>query len=179
MLFTLRPLVLETQGLAAALQQFAEKMKDTHNLDIILQIQQGVDEMLESHAQGVLFYIIEEAVNNSRKHAQAPHIYVRLYRWEKYLVSEVQDDGDGFDLAAVDTNYEQRGSLGMVNMRERAELIDGTMRIESAKGQGTKISVMIDLKDKALAQPEATTQKSEPVSTPSTKPVVKQLRPND
>src|SRR6185295_9644343 len=85
MLFTLRPLVLETQGLGAALRQFADKMKDTHNLEVLLQLQEGAPEQIESHAQGVLFYIIEEAVNNARKHAKAPHIYVRIYRHERYL----------------------------------------------------------------------------------------------
>lgn len=173
MLFTLRPLVLETQGLTAALQQFAEKMKDTHNLEVILQIKEGVSDLIETHAQGVLFYIIEEAVNNARKHAQAPHIYVRLYRHERYLVTEIQDDGVGFDLASVDSNYEQRGSLGMVNMRERAELIDGTLRIESAKGKGTKISIVMELKGEALAASQAPTQKSDAVTSSSNKPVVK------
>lgn len=176
MLFTLRPLVLETQGLSAALRQFADKMKDTHNLEVILQIQEGAPELIETHGQGVLFYIIEEAVNNARKHAQAPHIYVRLYRHERYLVTEIQDDGVGFDLAAVDTNYDQRGSLGMVNMRERAELIDGTLRIESAKGKGTKISIVIGLKPEALSA-QAPTQKTDAVTAPSTKPTVKRPQP--
>ncbi|HLY27612.1 MAG TPA: GAF domain-containing sensor histidine kinase [Aggregatilineales bacterium] len=146
MLFTLRPLVLETQGLSPALQQFAEKMKETHNLDVIVQSQQGTDDLLESHAQGVLFYVVEEAVGNARKHAQAAHIWVRLYRQENYVIVEIQDDGVGFDLDAVNANYDQRGSLGMVNMRERAALAEGTLRIESAKGKGTKIQVIVPIK---------------------------------
>ncbi len=147
MLFTLRPLVLETQGLSPALQQFAEKMKETHDLAVTLQLQQGVDELLEAHHQGVLFYIIEEAVGNARKHAQAANIYVRLYRRDQYVFCEIQDDGVGFDVEAITGNYEKRGSLGMVNMRERVALIDGTLQLESAKGQGTKITVIVPLKE--------------------------------
>lgn len=152
MLFTLRPLVLETQGLGPALQQFAQKMKETHDLDVTVQVQQGAESMLESHAQGVLFYVVEEAVGNARKHAQAEHINVRLYRRENNFIVEVQDDGVGFDIEAVNTNYDQRGSLGMVNMRERAALVEGHLRIDSAKGKGTKISVIVPLKEPAVRE---------------------------
>jgi signal transduction histidine kinase len=148
MLFTLRPLVLETQGLAPALEQFAQKMKETHNLNVVVQVLKETEDQLPSQVQGVLFYIFEEAVGNARKHAQAEHIYVRLYQRENYAIAEIQDDGVGFDIEAVTTNYDQRGSLGMVNMRERAALIEGNLRIDSAKGKGTKISVIIPLKDK-------------------------------
>lgn len=146
MLFTLRPLVLETQGLSAALNQLKQKMKDTHGLDVILQLQAGVDELIEPKSQGSLFYIIEEAVNNARKYAQAGHIYVRLYRLETQLMIEVQDDGVGFNVESVSSNYDQRGSFGMVNMHERAELAGGMLRLDSAKGKGTKVSVVIQLK---------------------------------
>ncbi len=108
-------------------------------------------------AQGVLFYIVEEAVNNARKHAKAENIVVRVYQQQEYAVVEVQDDGVGFDLSAVDTNYEKRGSLGMINMRERAELAEGTLRIDSALGQGTRISILvparIDLNTAIVAPP--------------------------
>ena len=152
MLFTLRPLVLETQGLSPALVQFAEKMKETHDLVVTIRPQPGIDELIASHAQGVLFYIVEEAVNNARKHAQASAIVVSLYKEDNYAVVEIKDDGVGFDTVAVDTNYEKRGSLGMVNMRERAALAEGTIRIESAKGKGTTISVIVPIKSDTLRQ---------------------------
>jgi signal transduction histidine kinase len=164
MLFTLRPLVLETQGLSAALKQFAEKMKETHDLVVTLQLQDRVDEMLESHRQGVLFYIVEEAVGNARKHAQAANIYVRLYCREKYLICEIQDDGVGFDVEAINSNYEKRGSLGMVNMRERVALVEGTLHIESEKGKGTKISVLVPLKD--MPRPETPQQSAQQTGQP-------------
>jgi signal transduction histidine kinase len=113
---------------------------------VIVQSQSGTDELLEPHAQGVLFYVVEEAVGNARKHAQAAHIWVRIYRHENYVIVEIQDDGVGFDLDAVNANYDQRGSLGMVNMRERAALAEGTLHIDSAKGKGTKIQVLVPIK---------------------------------
>ncbi len=62
---------------------------------------------------------------------------------------EIEDNGVGFDVEAVGAGYEQRGSLGMINMRERAELIEGTLRIDSAPGQGTRIRVLIPLRPAA------------------------------
>jgi len=146
MLFTLRPLVLESQGLIAAVRQLAEKMRDTHGAEITLQAQPDVELYLDTHAQGVLFYIIEEAVNNARKHAQAQEITVRIGKHESFVVVEVEDHGVGFDVDEVTAGYDRRGSLGLVNMRERAELIEGTLRIQSTPGRGTTISVAIPIR---------------------------------
>ena len=149
MLFTLRPLILESQGLTAALRQLAEKMRETHSQNVIVEAEAGVDDRLEMNHQGVLFYIVEEAVNNARKHAQAEHIWVRLRTQNDILAVEIQDDGVGFNVGAVDSNYTRRGSLGMVNMRERAEMINGVIKIDSAESRGTRVFVYIPLTDMA------------------------------
>jgi len=149
MLFTLRPLVLESQGLTAALQQLAEKMRETHGQNVIVEAEPGVDEKLEKNQQGVLFYLTEEAVGNARKHAQAQHIWVRLKTQRDVLALEVQDDGVGFNVGAVNANYEKRGSLGMVNMRERAEILEGAVKIDSEEGKGTRITVLVPLTEAA------------------------------
>lgn len=150
MLFTLRPLVLETQGLGPALQSLADKMKENYDLNVIVESQQEAAEKLELHAQGVLFYIAEEAVGNARKHAEAQHIWVRVKLANPEIAAlEIQDDGLGFDVGAVTGSYETRGSLGMVNMRERTELVNGVIKLESAPGKGTKITVLVPLTDEA------------------------------
>jgi len=145
MLFTLRPLVLESQGLSAALKQLAEKMRDTHGQNVLVDTDPSVEELLEKNQQGVLFYIAEEAVNNARKHAQAEHIWVRLKANHDTLMLDIQDDGVGFNLGDVEDNYDRRGSLGLVNMRERADMLSGTVRIDSAEGKGTRITVFVPL----------------------------------
>jgi signal transduction histidine kinase len=149
MLFTLRPLVLESQGLTAALHQLAEKVKETHGQNVLVEAEPNMDERLELNHQGVLFYIVEEAVNNARKHAQAEHIWVRLKTQGDVLRVEIQDDGVGFNVGAVDGSYDRRGSLGMVNMRERAEMINGAVRIDSAEGRGTRVMVFVPLTEAA------------------------------
>lgn len=149
MLFTLRPLALETQGLVVALQQYFERLRDTYDLNVILEAGPAVEEVLDRNRQGVLFYIIEEAVNNARKHAQARHIWTRLRVEGTTFVVEIEDDGVGFDPTAVQANYDQRGSLGMVSMRERAELINAVLRIRSTPGAGTKVTVLVPLEGPA------------------------------
>jgi signal transduction histidine kinase len=145
MLFTLRPLILETQGLRAALEQYITKLAETDPLPIHLEADQELERALDQNAQGVIFYIIEEAIGNARKHAKANNIWVRLRRQDKMLVAEVEDDGLGFDVDEVQRQYDERGSLGMINMHERAELVSGKLSIASAPGEGTRITLAAPL----------------------------------
>jgi signal transduction histidine kinase len=145
MLFTLRPLVLESQGLVPAFEQLAEKVAETHGQKVAIEADEGVADELEVGKQGVLFFLAEEAVNNARKHANADKIWIRLHRHQDVLVLDIVDDGVGFDVAAVHSNYESRGSLGMVNLRERAELVNGILKIDSVAGQGTRVRVIVPL----------------------------------
>ena len=150
MLFTLRPLVLESQGLTAAFISMADKMKETYSQNVQVEVDPDLLPELELGKQGVIFYIAEEAVTNARKHATAETIRIRLKSIQPDLaLLEIEDNGDGFDVGAVDASYEHRGSLGIVNMRERTELLNGIMKIESKKGQGTKIRVLIPLSEEA------------------------------
>jgi len=150
MLFTLRPLILESQGLTAALTAMAEKMRETFAQNVIVNVDESLLENMEMGKQGVIFYIIEEAVNNARKHASAFHIWVRLRTFETNIaLLDIEDDGGGFDVAAVNKNYDNRGSLGMVNLRERSELVNGLLNIDSAPGKGTRIQVYIPLTEEA------------------------------
>jgi signal transduction histidine kinase len=150
MLFTLRPLVLESQGLVAALQSMADKIKETYSQNVIISVEENILNDFEVGKQGVVFFIVEEAVTNARKHARAEHIWVNLRSFEKEMaLLEVRDDGVGFDVAAVNRSYDQRGSLGMVNLRERTELVNGVMNIQSSSGKGTRVQVYIPLTEEA------------------------------
>jgi signal transduction histidine kinase len=63
---------------------------------------------------------------------------------------EIQDDGIGFDLKSVEDGYDKRGSMGMLNLRERTELVSGTIRIDTAPGSGTRLLVSIPLTEEAI-----------------------------
>jgi signal transduction histidine kinase len=144
MLFTLRPIILETEGLVPALNQYAENL--LQNDDLLVEIDpERYRDCLDIDAQGVVFAILEEAINNARKHAQASRLLVRLAVESDLFVAEVIDNGRGFDMEAVTKSYGSRGSLGMINLRERAELIGGTINIESVPGKGTRVTLVVPI----------------------------------
>jgi len=111
-----------------------------------------VVERLEIGKQTMIFFLAEEAVNNARKHAQASQIVVRLkYASEEpdVAVLEIIDNGVGFDIESVTSDYQQRGSLGMINLQERTDLINGLLKLDSLPGKGTRVRVLVPLTDAA------------------------------
>jgi signal transduction histidine kinase len=146
MLFALRPLVLETQGLVPALEQYVQKLRESDNSTEVVLDAGKISNRISKDAQGVIFYIIEEAIGNARKHAQAQHIWIRLQETPHEFQAEVRDDGLGFEVQAMQATYDKRGSLGMVNMNERAQLLGGALSIASAPGQGTRITLAMPIK---------------------------------
>ncbi len=155
MLFTLRPLVLELEGLPAALQAMADKIRETFQQEVRLEVDPGVVQQIEISKQTAIFYIAEEAVNNARKHSNGADICLRLNplpQSKSIALLEIIDNGPGFDLAAIQSSYDRRGSLGMVNLRERADLISGLLQIDSHPGEGTRVMVYIPLTEEAADQ---------------------------
>jgi signal transduction histidine kinase len=153
MLFTMRPLILESQGLEAALWQLADRIWDTHQQNVHIEAEREVGKGMRPNEQAVLFYIAEEAINNARKHAAAENIWVKLRasKDQDKIILEVEDDGVGFNVGAVDANYAQRGSLGMVNMRERTDLIQGELSINSREGEGTSIRLIVPQNSRSVS----------------------------
>lgn len=144
-LFKLRPLALETQGLGAALTQLVDKTRKTFGQNILLKIEDQVDKILRTEAQDALFYLVEEAVSNARKYAQAQTIRIDIALKDDQVVVRVADNGVGFDVESVQAKYVERGSFGMVNMEERAELIGGRLNLQSQPGKGTVVTVTVPL----------------------------------
>jgi len=162
MLFELRPLVLETEGLVAALQVFLKRRQQevkTTRLALTLKTFQpgGQISRLENKVEVALFAIVQEAVNNALKHAQASNIIVRLKETPTAIYAMIVDDGQGFELDKIRRNYGQQGSLGLVNIRERAELIGGELTMNSVPGQGTRISVYVPKAKEERMEKRATT----------------------
>jgi signal transduction histidine kinase len=140
MLFSMRPMILETQGLAAALMHYADRIKQTENIRVHVGAE-GLEARPAPLVEGATFFILEEAINNARKHADPQHIWVNVESHDGELFAQVRDDGQGFDVSEVEHSYEGRSSLGLVNMRERARLISGRLTIESKPMQGTTVTL--------------------------------------
>lgn len=153
-MFTLRPLSLEQSGLHLALRQLADKMEHSYKQPMEINVDERVEIMLDQDQQSTLFYLVEEAANNARKYAEASLIQVRVTIINDAAMVYVRDNGRGFDTDIIDNNYDKRGSFGMVNMRERAELIGGELTIESLPNRGTMVTVRVPLKDEHKTPPE-------------------------
>jgi signal transduction histidine kinase len=144
MLFVLRPLLVVDQGLAAAMEKVIERLQETDGLSISFAGGEYGD-LLSQQAQMTVFQVVEEALGNARKYSRAKNIDVRFWQESDLFVARVQDDGVGFDVDSVMDGYSERGSLGMLNMEERAKMVDGSVQVESAVGQGTAITLVVPL----------------------------------
>jgi signal transduction histidine kinase len=132
--YRLHPAVLEELGLVAALRTECERRARHGGLAIELHLD-AEQPAVGKDATLCLYRVAQEALNNVARHARARTASVTLRQVEGGLLLAVRDDGVGFDPKDAAT----RGSLGLVSMRERLRLVDGTLDIDSAPGQGTAI----------------------------------------
>jgi signal transduction histidine kinase len=140
LLFDLRPVILETQGLVPALESYVERQRGVGDADYHLQVD-GFSERLDTQAERALFSIVQEAVGNIKKHTRAQNVWIAVVERDDELRVSVRDDGQGFSVDRLADQYDQRGSLGMLTMRERAESMGGTFSVQSLPGAGTTILV--------------------------------------
>jgi signal transduction histidine kinase len=145
MLFTLRPVVLETQGLKVAVEQLVERLHETCELPVTVEIEDQIDEHVEPNVQAVAWFVTEEALNNAKKYANAEHVWVRMGLEDGHFYAEVEDDGQGFDYAETMAHYDERGSYGLLNYSERAALVNGRSIVRTAPGAGTTVRLMVPL----------------------------------
>ena len=143
-IFELRPVILKTQGLEPALHSYVERLREAEDMNIHLKIE-GLEERLPTRLEEICFSIIQEAISNVKRHANEKNVWLTAIRRGDEFQVAVKDDGKGFDLAEVEISYDRRGKLGLLNMRERAEMIRGRLSIESAPGEGTTITLDIPL----------------------------------
>ena len=146
-IFELRPLILETQGLIPALEAYVQQLQDHEEFQVHLETHDALPHLNSSVATTV-FSIIQEAVTNSKKHAAPTAMWLRLSLDDDWLQVVVQDNGTGFDFEAVEQNYDRKGSIGLLSMKERAELIGGRLEIRSSTespGAGTEVILGVPL----------------------------------
>jgi signal transduction histidine kinase len=165
-MFELRPLVLETQGLKDALETYVERLINTEGMHIHLDIRNFQDR-LPSRIEELCFAIVQEALINVKKHAQAKNTWIIVERRPKDLVIAIRDDGKGFNVAGMNEEYDRRGSLGLLNMRERAELLGAQYALESVPGRGTLVSLIVPLNASTTSvQPSSSPQDQSPSDLP-------------
>ncbi len=141
----LRPLLLDDLGLGAAIEWLAGTFTQRHGVPCRLSLDAEL-ELVEPYATAV-FRIVQESLANVAKHAGATGASVAIECTGDAIVLIVRDDGRGFDPAAP----RAAGSLGLMGLRERAQLLNGTIAITSAPGAGTQVEVRIPVPEPAGA----------------------------
>ena len=143
LIFDLRPMTLDDLGLVPTLRKLTkdyERSGITTTLRVI-----GEEARLPGSLEPTLFRIIQEALTNAKKHARAKNVEVVVAFQSQRVSAIIRDDGVGFDVATAEARLETGKHLGMVSMRERAELEKGRLEIRSQIGKGTEIRVSFEL----------------------------------
>ncbi len=138
----LRPAQLDDLGLVAALHWLADQAHQRLGLEVTVEVA-GRRARLPGEAETALFRIAQEAITNAARHAGVKHAQVCLEFAAEAVTLTVSDDGRGFDMAAVreDSRTPESVPWGLIGMEERAHVVGGELRLESAPGQGTTVSV--------------------------------------
>lgn len=139
----LRPLILEDLGLAAAVRKLCQTLgAELPAADVLCQVS-GSERRLTPEQELVVFRVVQEALNNIRKHARsAAHVTVDLVFRDHLIEAVVVDDGPGFEIASLDDIVRQ-GHLGLAGMVERSRLFDGDLKITPVPGQGTHVRLCL------------------------------------
>ncbi|WKZ37888.1 MAG: histidine kinase [Anaerolineales bacterium] len=135
LILELRPPMLEQEGLVGALKKRLDAVEKRVGINARVVMDDFIE--LPAFLEKELYRIAQEALNNSLKHAKATKVTVRFYVEDQNIALEVVDDGMGFDPEAVG----HRGGMGLLNMRERAKNLGGSLTIHSTPGKGTIVRV--------------------------------------
>jgi two-component system sensor histidine kinase DegS len=141
-IFELRPMMLDDLGLFPTLKRYVDSFRERSGLDVTLNIK-GQERRLESYIEVMIFRALQELLGNAAKHNQnSPtkvQVNIAINIDEKLVKVTVSDNGKGFDPVAV----LNMGGIGLKLIRERVEMVGGYMEIDSAIGQGSKISFQV------------------------------------
>lgn len=135
----LHPVLLDDLGLASATEWYLKGFGRRHDVRVEL-LHDRMDQRLAPETETAVYRIIQEALTNVAKHAKATSCRVYLQRLTNTILITIEDDGVGFDPADTRSASGPRG-LGLVGIRERVEQLHGTVRLESAPGKGTRLTV--------------------------------------
>ncbi|HSF61035.1 MAG TPA: GAF domain-containing sensor histidine kinase, partial [Gaiellaceae bacterium] len=136
----LRPAVLDDFGLVPAIERLCDVVAEQSGLSVDVQGRLG-DRRLPTEVETALYRIVQEALTNVLKHADARQVTVLLSQTERGVTLVVQDDGQGFDPVSV-----QGGSVGLIGMRERMALLGGRLVVESSESAGTMLTAEVPVR---------------------------------
>ena len=138
----LRPAILDHNGFANALEKHVNGFRDRTRMTLEMQIDPKAASILDSESLAHLFRLSQEALQNIEEHSEATRAWLRLAQRDGHMHLEIGDNGNGFTEHRV-KEAQRDGHLGLLGMRERAELLGGSFLLEAVPSQGTSIRVTI------------------------------------
>jgi two-component system sensor histidine kinase UhpB len=138
----LRPLALEDLGLVAAMQYLVNQLTQSEGIHVDFRVE-GTPEGLPADMEVAIYRILQEALNNVKKHAHATEVTVLAQFAEKQIRLTVEDDGCGFTVPDSITDFASSGSFGVMGLQERAHLFGGNIEVESQLDKGTLVRLII------------------------------------
>jgi signal transduction histidine kinase len=142
LLFDLRPSVLDDLGLASAIRWCTERTLEPLGIAVRCEFS-GLESRLPPELETTLFRVVQEAVNNIARHAGADTVLIQCAVRDAVATVEIEDDGRGFDPARPAPT--EGTGLGLAGMRERVTLLGGTLAVESAPGEGTRLCASVPI----------------------------------
>jgi PAS domain S-box-containing protein len=140
----LRPTALDDLGLQTALANYIEEWSQQAKVAVDFHSNGLLNERLESQLESTIYRIVQEALNNVMKHANAQNVSIIVERRGNRVLVIVEDDGVGFDAEALLKTPAKNRRFGLLGMQERVALVGGSLNIESTLGIGTTVLVHID-----------------------------------
>ncbi|HUQ42328.1 MAG TPA: sensor histidine kinase [Candidatus Limnocylindrales bacterium] len=142
MIYDLRPPELSELGLAEAMRNYSLEWESRCGIKVVATLEVSPTKMPPQHELAV-YRVLQEALQNVHKHAQATTVGVAWQRSKATWALHVSDDGGGFDLVKA---ARRAKSVGLLSMRERAELIGGSLQVQSMPGKGTAVTLLVPTK---------------------------------
>jgi len=144
-IYNLRPMSLDDLGVIPTLQRYVSKVKEESGIHISFKFRGCFDD-ISSVVSLTTFRLIQEALSNIRKHSKAENAVVNLENLETELKLYIYDDGVGFDTKAKNAfSQDSNSGFGLMSMKERIDLLNGRLLLNSSIGKGTRINIVIPL----------------------------------
>lgn len=143
----LHPPMLDDLGLLVALEKYLETFRQTQPQLTVMFYHEGDFASISHTAALVCYRTVQEALTNVVRHAQASHVSIHIEAGSRSIAMSVTDDGVGFDLDGKDVSRQGR-HIGLISMRERVELMNGTFSIKSRPQEGTRIEIVLPVTEK-------------------------------
>ncbi len=145
--YDLRPATLDQLGLVQTIQQVVEEFSERTGIEVDF-LSAGMNDLELGYEMRITLYrMIQEGLNNVRKHAEARRVSLRLVASFPKIIVQIEDDGKGFDVQERLASAVKDRSLGLRSMQERAALLGGTMRLDSRPSQGTRIRIEVPFRE--------------------------------